>query len=393
MSKNPKRLCAIVGSGPAALMAADVLSAQGVSVAVFEKKLSPAKKLLIAGSSGLNVTNTLPQKNFAQNYRGPQKRFESLFKRFSPTDWRAFLNDLKIKTFVGTSGRVFVDGMKAAPLLKAWLNRLKKRGAAFHYGHELVNFESDASGVRLEFANHASVHATTACLALGGASYEPKESPLRWPAIFKRNHIAFTDFTASNVGFALPWPEAFLKEAEGLPLKNIVLRTARGEKQGELMITRYGLEGTPVYHVGISGDATIDLKPDVTAQNLVAKMKAIKENLAPLRRAKKNLGLSETALALLFHMAPPTSLEDIRSLATLIKNFPVTLGGARPIEEAISSAGGVSWDEIADDYSLKKIPNIFVAGEMIDWDAPTGGFLIQACVSQGFAAAQGMLAR
>lgn len=382
---------AVIGSGPAGLMAADVLSAGGFAVRLFEKKPVPGKKLLIAGATGLNISHAGPVAGYSANYRGPRERFEALFREFPPTDWLAWIEGLGVKTFLGTSGRYFIAGLKAAPLLKSWIKRLKARGVTFHYGCELKDFQvAEGLGWHLTFANGMGCDAAAACFCLGGGSYEPDEKPLRWPGLFEGKGLAFIPFTPANAGFEVDWPEPFLAEAEGKPLKNVNLISAKATKRGELMITSYGVEGTPVYHAGQPGPVAIDLKPDLTAETILTKMTAIKENLSPLRRAKKALHLSDAALALVFHMTAPETLAEAALLARHIKNFPLVFKAQRPLDEAISSAGGVSWEEIGPDYGLKKFPGLFVAGEMIDWDAPTGGFLIQACASQGYAAAQGI---
>jgi uncharacterized flavoprotein (TIGR03862 family) len=375
-------------------MVADVLSADGFAVHLFEKKPAPGKKLLIAGATGLNVTNAHPEASFTDNYSGPRERFERLFREFSPADWLKWIDGIGVRTFLGTSGRLFVEGLKAAPLLKSWIKRLKARGVAFRYGHEIKNFHATEEGLwRLEFANEVACDVAAACFCLGGASYEPDEKPLRWPRLFEAKDVTLTPFSPSNAGFEVDWPERFLAEAEGKPLKNVILTSSKGAKRGELVITRYGLEGTPVYHVGQIGPITIDLKPDLTTEAILNKFAAIKENLAPLRRAKKALHLSDAALALLFHLSAKETISDASLLTRQIKSFPLVLKAQRPLDEAISSSGGISWEEIGLDYSLKKFPGLFVAGEMIDWDAPTGGFLIQACVSQGHAAAKGIIQR
>lgn len=379
--------CAVFGTGPAGLMAADVLSARGLPVSVFEKKSAPGKKLLIAGATGLNVTNACPEGAFVENYLGPKKRFEELFRLFSPDDWLGFLHDLGIKTFPGTSGRHFVEGLKAAPLLKAWMKRLKARGVTFHYGCEWTDFHPlKSGGWKFHFIGGDTFDAAAGCFCLGGGSYERGGAPFRWAEALRAKGIRIIPFAPSNAGFAVAWPEKFLVEAEGQPLKNVTLSSPRGIKRGEVVITRYGLEGTPVYHAGKTGEVTLDLKPDLDARAILSKLMAIKENLSPLRRAKKTLNLSPAALALLFHMTPKDVLADAEKFSLRIKAFPLIFTAQRPLSEAISSSGGVAWEEIGADYGLKNFPGLFVAGEMIDWDAPTGGFLIQACVSQGFAA-------
>lgn len=384
---------AIVGTGPAGLMTADVVSGAGHSVSIFEKRKGAARKLLIAGSSGLNVTNSLPPAEFARHYSGPPDFWARILGDFSPQDWIHFIESLGIGTFKGTSGRYFVEDMKAPKFLQAWTQRLRARGVEFHFDRECVNFAHDESSGkwRLQFADSSTTEFDAVCFCLGGGSYEPSENPLRWPAMFITKGVGFTEFTSSNAGFQIAWTEAFLKEAEGLPLKNITLTTRKGRRQGDAVITKYGMEGTPVYAVGVSGAATLDLKPDLSVEQILVKCRTVKENLSPIRRVKKQLKLSPAALALLFHFTPEPVLKDLERLARHIKEFPLELLGARPLAEAISSAGGLHLSELDEKLMLGKFPGIFAAGEMLDWDAPTGGFLIQACVSQGSSAGKGIL--
>lgn len=385
-----RKSVAVIGTGPAGLMAADVISRAGHFVTLYEKRSGAGRKLLIAGSSGLNISHDGNPDEFCRNYRGPSEHFQALFKLFPREAWIAFVESLGVKTFLGTSHRYFVEGMKAAPLLKAWLARLQDQGAEFKYNRELIGVERQSSGVQLRFHDDAGSEESpvfdAACLALGGGSYEDS---LRWPEIFKSRGIRFESFQPSNVGFEVGWSESFLKEAEGLPLKRIVLTTPRGRKAGDLMITRYGLEGTPIYHLGAPGEAFLDLKPDLTVEQIEKKLSAVKENMAPLRKVRKQLSLCPAALALLYHESPRS--ESTREIVQRMKNFPITLRAPRPLEEAISSAGGISFDELTPELMLKKIPGVFAAGEMLDWDAPTGGFLIQGCASQGFLAGTGLV--
>lgn len=392
MSAPPK--IAIVGAGPAALMAADRLSeTSGLEVTIYEKRPGVGRKLLIAGSSGLNITHDLPLTEFAAQYTGPREFWQRVLSGFSNTDWIQFIEALGIPTFKGTSRRYFIEDMKASRFLKAWRERLAARGVQFRLGMECTDFAPHASGVRLEFRDGESVVCGAVCFALGGGSYEPDEVPLRWPAMFTRKHVGFTEFTASNVGYQVAWPEAFLKEAEGQPIKRVVLTTPKGSRQGEVMVTRYGMEGTPVYFVGTPGTAHLDLKPDLTVAEVESRLAAVKENLSQMRRVQKQLKLDAAAIALLFHLGPPAVLKgsDTRKTAQLIKAFPIPFTAPQPITEAISSAGGLALSEIDERFMLRKFPGVFAAGEMLDWDVPTGGFLIQGCVAQGRAAAQGVL--
>ncbi len=388
---------AVVGSGPAALMAAEVLAAGSAgregAVTVFEKRKAPGRKLLVAGSSGLNITYDAPSlEEFVAFYGESGPRLRPMLQAFGPADWRRFIEGiLGIRTFKGTSRRWFVEaeGMKAAGLLKAWVNHLRALGVAFEFDRELTDFETNPmsldaeGGTLLTFANGTQWRGDRAVLALGGGSWEPSEKPLRWPAIFKNRGISFRDFEPSNVGYQVTWPEGLVREADRKPIKNARLRTARGERGGELLITSYGLEGTPVYFAGCSGPARLDLKPDLDEAALLERLQGGKENLSPIRRVQKLAGLCEASRALMFHLTPESERGDLRALAHRIKNFPLELGAAQPLDEAISSAGGILWSELDSDLALVRAPSVHLAGEMVDWDAPTGGFLIQACVAQG----------
>lgn len=390
MNKVAPRI-AVVGSGPAGLMAADVVSAAGFSVSIFERRRGPGRKLLVAGSTGLNVSNNLPPPLFFRQYRGATPEFwAKLFQEFSVNDWLGFLEkELGIKTFMGSSGHYFVEGMRASRVLRAWLTRLGKRGVEIHYDRELSGIETTSGGVTLEFDDKKDSFAAV-CLAMGGGSWE--DTPPRWPGILKAKGVEVAPFQSSNAGFHVAWPPPFLAEAEGQPLKNVVMTSERGRRQGDVTITKYGVEGMPVYHVGTTGVVHLDLEPNQSAEKILERCRAVKENLSPLRRLKKKAGLSPAASALLFHCAPEATRGELAGLVALVKNFPLVLGDPRPLEEAISSSGGLKFSELGENLSLKKLPRVFAAGEMLDWDVSTGGFLIQASVSQGRLAGKSILA-
>lgn len=384
----PKKI-AIVGTGPAALMAAATAAGHGHKITIFEKNKGPGQKLLIAGGSGLNISNSLPHDQFCAEYTGDGIDWSDLFKNFSVADWLDFIHKLGLETFAGTSGRFFVREMKASGLLRSWLASLEQHGADFQFDHECVGFRRDSKRLELSFAAGAKIHCDAVLFALGGGSWLKDEA--RWPQIFSAHGIAVNPFTPANAGFIVDWKPEFLREAENKPLKNIEFFSGLGRKKGDLMITSYGIEGTPVYTVGMPDLCFIDLKPDLSESQIQQKMNSIRENLSPLRRATKKLNLDEAALALIFHHAPAAALTSVEAFAAVIKHFPVMLQAARPLSEAISSRGGVALNEIDSSFQLKGTPGVFIAGEMLDWSAPTGGFLIQASVSQGFVAAQGML--
>lgn len=380
LKKNQK--VAVIGSGPAGLMAASVISKAGFTVHVYEKKPGLGRKILIAGSSGLNVSFDAPLDEFLKNYSGPKAQWSKILNRFPPQEWLRFIHSLGLETFRGTSKRYFVRGMKGSSLLKKWIELLKSRGVEFYLNQECLDFSIQQDQVAVQFADGVQQYSAL-CFCLGGGSWEGAEKPLRWPAIFQSKKIRFKDFSSANSGFKVDWPQEFLKEAEGLPLKGIVLTTSKGSRAGELVVTQYGLEGTPIYALGEVGPARLDLKPSLTENQIFQQLSAFKENLSPIRRVKKSLGLSPAALGLIFHLSSPEVLKDLRKLIQQIKNFPILLKARQPLEESISSSGGLAWDELDENLMLKKFPGVFAAGEMLDWDAPTGGFLIQGCVSQG----------
>lgn len=369
----------IVGTGPAALLAADILSAAGERVRVFERRPSAGWKLLVAGASGLNVSHDGPEHALADHYFARREEIGACLAAYGRADWLAHLRGLGEETFLGTSRRYFLVNKKAGSLLAAWTTRLLNRGVEFHFGEELTDFSSG----RATFASGRRETAENILLALGGPSWE--QAPPAWPAIFQRRGVQFTPFTPSNAGYSFAAPDGFFALAEGKPIKGLVLRTARGEKAGECMITRYGLEGTPVYTVGCPGAATLDLKPDLTLERLRDRL--VSGGRSRLRQTAK---LSEGAW-LLVEKLQPRALLDAGTLATTLKNFPLELGEPRPLTECISARGGVSWDELSPTLELLRVPGVYCAGEMVDWDAPTGGFLIQASVSMGAVAARGIL--
>ncbi len=391
MKDSPYRV-AVIGSGPAALMAADVISSAGVSVTLFEKRSSPGRKLLIAGSSGLNITHDTPLEEFHRKYSGSSEFWKNLFSQFPPQDWINFIENLGIKTFKGTSHRYFIEEMKAPKLLSVWKDRLTEKGVNWQFNKYCTHFQKGPTGeINLSFndSTHFTFRAVVFCL--GGASWEPPSEPVQWPRIFIRKKIGFTPFTASNCGFSVELSSEFFKEAEGLPLKNIVLTSSKGKMQGDLVVTSYGLEGTPIYALGSEETVYLDLKPDLTEDQMIEKLNRSKENLNPIRRIKKYLKLSPASLALLFHQGSKEDLQDLKTTVARLKHFPITLKKRQGLEWAISSAGGLKLDELTPNLELKKFPGVFAAGEMLDWDTATGGFLIQACVSQGFCAGKGVI--
>ena len=372
-----------------------MISSAGISVVVIEKRRNPGRKVLIAGSSGLNVSNSLPVSEFTRHYSGPVDCWSQPIHEFPPSAWLEYIHGLGHETFLGTSGRYFLKEMKAGKFVRSWKRRLEKNQVGWMFGAECVGLErNEGSTWTLKTLVDDVVVETqfdAVVFALGGASYEPQEEPLRWPVVFTSHGIVVEDFHPSNVGYKVNWSPEILKECEGQPLKNIALTTTRGSRQGEIVITSYGVEGTPVYFLGAPGLATLDLKPDLTVNQIIARCNAVKENLAPIRRVGKQLKLGRAAHALLFHSAPKEVKDDLQKIAEYIKNFPLQMIGPQPLAEAISSIGGLDARELDVNFMIKRLPGVFAVGEMLNWDAPTGGFLLQACAAQGFSVGHSVL--
>ena len=387
----------VVGGGPAGLRAAEILSAAGLRTVLADHKPSVGRKFLVAGRGGLNLTHSEPVANFPARYGDTTDRWRDLLADFSPHDLRLWAKELDIETFVGTSGRVFPTTKQAAPLLRRWVERLRRQGVIFRVGHGLTGFSrGDNDRIEVQFATpHGPTALSTRVLvlALGGASWPQTGSDGRWTKLFAEVGIGVTPLAPANCGYEVAWPAEFLTEAEGLPLKNVVVRAGDESIAGELLVTRYGLEGGAIYQLGRALRAmavpsvAIDLKPAFTSAQLLAKFASAPPQ-PPLERAVVAWRLSRVAQALLrlrAHDSTPAGL------AELAKSFPLASQGPRPIAEAISSAGGVRWDELDERLMLRRWPGIFCAGEMLDWEAPTGGYLLQGCFSTATRAARGAM--
>jgi len=390
---------AIVGSGPAGLMAADLLLTLGYSVSLFERRGAIGRKLFIAGSSGLNITNSAGMQEFAQAYSGqPLSFWLSILEDFTPSDWTSFIEShLDQETFLGTSGRYFIKAKTALKFVRNWRDRLVKLGCLFFLNHELSQMDlgspsSDPSGhprIQLKFKNKQTYDFDAVILAFGGGAWET-EYPIKWPQLFSPFGLQVQEFKPSNVGWEIHLSPDFFKEAEGLPLKNIVFSSDKGAKKGDLVVTAYGLEGTPIYLLGASQICHLDLKPDLSHTEILSKLRRIKENLSPFRRVKKALNLSKAGESLLFHSLKENKNLSLEAMVDFIKKMPVELTRPRPLAESISSTGGLSFSDINNDFMVKSMPGVFATGEMLDWDAPTGGYLIQGSVSLARATAKGV---
>ncbi|MBA2742980.1 MAG: TIGR03862 family flavoprotein [Chthoniobacterales bacterium] len=381
-------LVLVIGGGPAGLRAAEVASAAGSSVLLCDAQSSFGRKFLIAGRGGLNLTHGEPVENFPARYGAEPERWHDLLAQFGPDDLRAWAAELGTDTYVGTSGRVFPEGQKAAGLLRAWLRRLRDRGVEFRYGARFVALQRDGDQWRAEFAEadgqNFAVTAPAIVLALGGASWPDTGSDGTWPSILSSHDVDIARWQPANCGWNVAWPARLLARAEGLPLKNLTVRAGAEAISGELLITRDGIEGGAIYRLGpvLRGMAApridIDLKPQLSSEAVRQRLDAISAD----GHWSKLCKLSPAATALIETFFPE-DCGDADQLVSRIKNFPLRLESPRPIAEAISSAGGVKWSEINSAVMLRKLPGVFVAGEMIDWEAPTGGYLLQGCFTTG----------
>lgn len=393
---------AIIGGGPAGLRAAEVAAKAGAKVTLYEAKPSVGRKFLVAGHGGLNLTHSDPLEAFASRYEGSFQTgyWSSLLKDWGNNETRAWASDLGIETFIGTSGRVFPKEFKAAPLLRSWVRCLRALGVTIKTRHLLKQITPKDGHFILLFSTQEGALTTehdAVVLALGGASWPETGSDARWISLLEAMGVPITPFSPANCGWEANWGhilnQDILANIEGCPLKNVTVSAGEQRIAGELLITKYGLEGGALYQLGSAlrrmeqPMLQIDLKPSFSAQELASKITTNPKDL--IAAAAKVWRLSPTAKALLGSIAYGNI--DPLSLAELAKNLPIPLTGPRPIAEAISSAGGVSFDALDENLMVKSLPGLFLAGEMLDWEAPTGGYLLQGCLATGTRAANGAL--
>ena len=395
------RTAIVVGGGPAGLRAAEILAGGGGRVLLFDQKPSVGRKFLVAGKGGLNLTHSEELPKFIERYGDASDRWRTLLETFGPAELRAWAAELGVETYVGTSGRVFPKGQQAAVLLRRWVARLRGLRVEFYVNHRLESLQADgAGGWQLGFRDVRSGEtrtesASAVVLALGGASWPQTGSDGKWPAIFGTDGPQVHPWQAANCGWEVAWDARLLAAAEGKPLKNVKVSAGKRTVPGEALITRYGLEGGTVYQLGRELRAMekpslrFDLKPDVPEESIFNKLPP-KKSLG-WEEVAGRLKLSEAARALLEFHGPATGTTDRKALAAAVKNLAVELKGPRPIAEAISSGGGLAWDELDDDLMLTRMPGVYLAGEMIDWEAPTGGYLLQACFATGTRAGESAL--
>lgn len=395
------RQIAIVGGGPAGLMAAEVLSAAGHAVTVFEAMPTVARKLLMAGKSGLNITHSEDYENFVQRFGSAQPRLRKALDEFTPAMLRDWAKGLGQETFTGTSGRVFPTAMKASPLLRAWLSRLEKHGVVIETRHVWTGFSAD----RLTFQTpdgSVSREFDAVLLALGGASWPRLGSDGTWAPRLAEKGVEVSRFRPANCGFDVDWSDTFKERFAGEALKSVVAISGGGAFPGEFVVTRHGIEGSLVYahsaalrdllDEGGKASLVVDLAPGRTVERLSRDLAKLGRKESFSNRLRKGAGLSGVKAALLRELFPDIAAMSADFVAMRIKHAEIPLARTRPLAEAISSAGGVVWQGVGEDYMLEKLPGVFVAGEMLDWEAPTGGYLLTACFATGQAAARGLSA-
>lgn len=396
---------AIIGAGPAGLFAAETLATAGLPVTVYERMPRVARKLLLAGRGGLNLTHSEPLERFLARYRPVAPQLRAAITAFPPDALRAWCEGLGQETFVGTSGRVFPRAMKTSPLLRAWLERLARLGVEIETGHRWIGWD----GRTLTFETPQGAVAVTpraTILAAGGASWPRLGSDGEWMAALAREGIAVAPLAPSNCGVEIAWSGIFRTRFAGQPLKRIAVSAGGETVRGEAMITGHGLEGGAIYaasapireQIAAHGAAAIriDLRPDETEAAIAARLQRPRGKQSLATYLRKALSLDPQAVALLqeaaFAAGTPLAALAPDALAAAVKGVPLTATGLAPLARAISTAGGVRFDEVDDTLMLRRRPGVFVAGEMLDWDAPTGGYLLQACFATGRAAALGVVA-
>ena len=393
------RRIGIVGGGPAGLMAAELLSARGHAVTVLEAMPTIGRKFLLAGKSGLNITHSEPYERFAARFGAANDRLRAALDGFTPDDLRAWALDLGTETFVGTSGRVFPTVMKASPLLRAWRARLEKQGVDIRVRHRWMGFSPE--GLRVDTPEGEVVLAFDAMLlTLGGASWPRLGSDAAWVSTLVAEGVGITPFRPANCGFDLDWSPFLVERFAGTPVKGVTAGSAAGTIPGEFVISKTGIEGSLVYaHAAALRDAlerdgaatlVLDLAPGRTRERLAGDLARQDGKASFSTRLRKAVGLDGVKAALLRECVPEASALGPQALAAAIKAVPLPLVRPRPIAEAISAAGGIRFDAIDEAYMLKAMPGVFAAGEMLDWEAPTGGYLLTACFATGRAAAAGI---
>jgi hypothetical protein len=414
MSDELMKKVIVIGGGPAGLMTADVLCSAGVAVHLVDAMPSVGRKFLLAGKGGLNLTHSEPADIFASRYGGRRAQIEPLLQNFNGSQVREWAKALGVDTFVGSSGRVFPKDMKAAPLLRAWLQRLRHPAGGvavqFHMRHRWLGWEEDGKTLRFESPQGpVSMQADCVVLALGGASWARLGSDGAWVPWLQAKGVDVAPLLPANCGFDVEggWSEHFCSRFAGQPFKSVAISFANAQgvgfqRKGEFVATATGVEGSLIYaassllrdEIAARGSATfqLDLLPDMLPERVLAEVRHPRGSRSLSSHLKSRLHIDGIKAAILHELLSKEQINDPAQLAGAIKSLSITLGATRPIDEAISSAGGVRFEAMDPSLMLTKLPGVFCAGEMLDWEAPTGGYLMTACLASGKAAGQGALA-
>ena len=391
----------IIGAGPTGLFASSLLLAKGYSIDLYDQKNKPGRKLLLAGKSGLNITNTVEPELFIEAYGDHKNEIRPALRIFSPSNLQTWLGTLGIETYTGSSGRIFPTNKNTEELLTLWMSSLNTN-KNFHFfpGYQMINCNNNL----FEFnKNNRAITVTSelAVLCMGGASYPSTGSDGEWSKILQNIGIKTIPFKPINCGFEYNWSYFFKERIDYTALKNIKLKWKDREIRGDLTITSYGIEGGPIYHFSREirtnyeqhgkENIILDLLPDLTEKEILFRLNHNRGKSSLSNYLRKRLKLTRIKVLLLRELLKKEYFNNNGILAKKIKNIPISLNRPRPIEESISSSGGISFTELDEYFMLKKNPGWFTAGEMIDWDAPTGGYLLQGCFSTAYMAVEGIL--
>ncbi|MFJ2985852.1 MULTISPECIES: TIGR03862 family flavoprotein [unclassified Pseudomonas] len=393
-------LAVVIGGGPAGLMAAEALAQRGLAVQVFDAMPSVGRKFLLAGVGGMNITHSEAYPQFVARYAERQGEIDRLLQGFDADALRQWIHGLGIETFVGTSGRVFPTDMKAAPLLRAWLKRLRDNGVVIHTRHRWLGWNAEGA-LRIAYPQgELQVKADVVVLALGGGSWARLGSDGAWQPLLAERAVDISPLQASNCGFEVAGWSALLKEKfAGAPLKNIALSVpGNAPRKGEFILTAQGVEGSLVYAwsaplreaINREGQATLllDLLPGKPVDKIAQALTKPRGSRSMAKHLHSQLGIDGVKAGLLRELTDQATFADTAALARAIKALPITLVRTRPLDEAISSAGGVRFEGLDAGLMVKGLPGVFCAGEMLDWEAPTGGYLLTACFASGLRAGQ-----
>ncbi len=405
---------AIIGGGPAGLMAAEVISQAGRHVDLYDAMPSVGRKFLIAGRGGLNLTHSEPTEQFPARYGARRAQIEPLLAEFGPAELRQWVHELGFDTFVGSSGRVFPADMKAAPLLRVWLQRLRDAGVTFHLRHRWLGWD-ETGALRFHTPDGEKTASPSAVvLALGGGSWAKLGSDGAWVSLLSARGIPIAPLKPSNCGFDVGWSEHFRTRFAGQPLKSVILSFTDSQgnhfrRQGEFVVTETGVEGNLIYAVSallrdeiervetpaLSGAVGavfhLDLIPNQTKQQLIDKLSRPRGSRSMSSHLRSRIKIKGVKAGLLREIIPEDDFTNPERLAAALKALPIRLTAPRPLDEAISSAGGILFEALTNQLMVKTIPGLFCAGEMLDWEAPTGGYLLTACFASGRVAGKGVI--